>query len=123
MCKYLCEVQYVICALTSGDYETTYSAVECPQNVVEIVMIWRHKQFIIHTSYTAPPQPECIMRETRYMKWMWAVWERRYRIFFHFVSNSSSSEIQTGKGWEVGTSEWSCRFGRVISTDGQKGCM
>jgi hypothetical protein len=27
--KYLCEVQYVIYASTSGDYETTYSAVEC----------------------------------------------------------------------------------------------
>lgn len=38
--------------------------------------------FIIHTSYTAPPKPECMEGETMYMECMWAVWERRCRIFF-----------------------------------------
>lgn len=28
------------------------------------------------------------------MEWMWAVWERSCRNFFHFASNSSSSEVK-----------------------------
>jgi len=31
-------------------------------DLVDIPIIWKRKQFIIHTSYTAPPRPECIER-------------------------------------------------------------
>jgi hypothetical protein len=56
-------------------------------------MIGITKQFIIHTSYTAPPKPECIERETMYMECMWAVWERRCRNFF-FTSHLLAAAVK-----------------------------
>jgi hypothetical protein len=41
-----------------------HCSVECAPDGVDVAMIWKRKQFIIiHTSYTAPPRPECIERE------------------------------------------------------------
>src|SRR6266849_1837462 len=99
------EQEYVICASTSGDYETTLQYSTTVERAPECGGHHRNdlesQSSLLYILATRLHQSQNVSRETKYIECMWAVWERRCRIFF-FTSNLIAAAVRYGSYREGG---------------------